>query len=94
MARPGGVAAADRWSVAAPLPRGANHVGVAVLDSRLYAIGGFVEQNRRPHGECFSYEFGADRWAARDPLPSARAGGGPVMGGGVQSAVHEAFALA
>jgi len=28
--------ASDRWVNAAPLPRGANHVGVAVLDGRLY----------------------------------------------------------
>jgi len=49
--------AADRWLEAAPLPRGANHVGVAVVEGRLYAIGGFVEQNRRPHEECFVFDF-------------------------------------
>jgi hypothetical protein len=27
----------DQWTVAAPLPRGANHVGVAVMNGRLYA---------------------------------------------------------
>ena len=40
--------ATDQWLAAAPLPRGANHVGIAVLDGRLYAIGGFIEQNRAP----------------------------------------------
>ena len=57
--------AADRWSVAAPVPRGANHIGVEALDGRLYAIGDAIYV----------------------------AGGGPVMGGGMQSAVHEAFTL-
>ena len=61
----------DQWTVAAPLPRGANHVGVAVMDGRLYAIGGFVEQNRRPHNECFAYEIRADRWERIAPLPAA-----------------------
>jgi hypothetical protein len=61
--------AADRWSDAALLPRGANHVGVAALDGRLYAVGGMLEQNRTPHPECFVYEPSADRWTAIAPLP-------------------------
>lgn len=64
-------AATDAWTIAAPLPRGANHVGVAFLGTRLYAIGGFVEQNRRPHNECFVYDVATDRWAAIAPLPTA-----------------------
>ena len=64
-------AAGDRWTVAAPLPRGANHVGVAILGGRLFAIGGFVEQNRRPHDECFVCDISADRWERISPLPAA-----------------------
>lgn len=60
-------AASDRWVDAAPLPRGANHVGVAFLDGTLYAIGGFVDQNRKPHGECFVFDSG--KWRAIAPLP-------------------------
>ena len=63
--------ARDAWSEAAALPRGANHVGVAVLDGRLYAIGGFVEQNRKPHRDCFAWDPNADRWQAIAPLPDA-----------------------
>ncbi|WP_418314893.1 Kelch repeat-containing protein [Piscinibacter sakaiensis] len=63
--------AADRWSDAAPLPRGANHVGVAVLDGRLYAVGGHLEQNRKPHDACFVYESGNGRWQTIAPLPRA-----------------------
>lgn len=61
--------AADRWTDAPPLPRGANHVGVAVLDGRLYAIGGFVEQNRKPDNLCFVLE--GEAWRAIAPLPKA-----------------------
>ena len=49
-------AASDRWTVAAQLPSGANHVGVAFLDGKLYAIGGFIEQNRKPHPNCFVWD--------------------------------------
>jgi N-acetylneuraminic acid mutarotase len=59
--------ASDRWIVATPLPLGANHVGVAVVDGKLYAIGGFVEQNRKPHAECFVLE--GEAWRRIAPLP-------------------------
>ena len=58
---------ADRWSDAAPLPRGANHVGVAVLGNRLYAIGGHLDQNRKPDNLCFVYD--GKQWSAIAPLP-------------------------
>ena len=61
----------DRWSDAAALPRGANHVGIAVLDGKLYAVGGHVEQNRKPHDECFVYESAANRWSKIASLPRA-----------------------
>jgi N-acetylneuraminic acid mutarotase len=64
-------AQADRWIIASPLPLGANHVGVATLGERLYAIGGFVEQNRKPHAECFVYTEDGDRWQRIAPLPTA-----------------------
>jgi hypothetical protein len=37
--------AEDRWSIAAPLPRGANHVAVVADAGRIYALGGFIGQN-------------------------------------------------
>jgi N-acetylneuraminic acid mutarotase len=62
-------AAADAWVDAAPLPLGANHVGVAFLDGKLYAIGGFLEQNRKPHPRGFVYDPKPDRWSELPPLP-------------------------
>lgn len=59
----------DRWSDAPPLPRGANHVGVAVLDGRLYAIGGHIDQNRKPDSLCFVLDIAAGRWSSIAPLP-------------------------
>jgi N-acetylneuraminic acid mutarotase len=60
----------DRWIAAAPLPRGANHVGVAVLNGRLYAIGGFIGQNHTPHDECFVFDTGGERWERIAALPN------------------------
>jgi N-acetylneuraminic acid mutarotase len=77
--------ATDRWTDAAPLPRGANHVGVEFLDGRLYAIGGFVDQNRRPHNQCFIYE--KDRWVSIAPLPNACGSVACVALGGVLHAI-------
>ena len=59
----------DRWLTAAALPRGANHVGVAVLAGKLYAIGGFIGQNHTPHNECYTYDPAADAWQPIAPLP-------------------------
>lgn len=59
--------ASDRWLNAPPLPRGANHVGVAVVAGKLYAIGGFVEQNRKPDGLCFVLD--GESWRPIAPLP-------------------------
>lgn len=61
--------AADRWVELAPLPRGANHVGVATLGERLYAFGGFIEQNRTPHDESFFFDGQA--WTRIRRLPEA-----------------------
>ena len=61
--------AADKWLDAPALPRGANHVGVVVLDGRLYAIGGHIEQNRKPDNMCFVLDGGA--WRKIASLPRA-----------------------
>jgi Kelch motif len=61
--------ATDQWQALAQLPRGANHVGVATLGERLYAFGGFVEQNRMPHDEAFAFD--GEKWTRIRRLPEA-----------------------
>ncbi len=63
------------WTSAAALPRGANHVGVAFVGERLYAVGGFIEQNRRPHDQCFVYDIASDRWREIARLPGVDGSG-------------------
>lgn len=59
------------------------------------------------HGQVESYNPATDTWQSHTPMPTPRhglgaaplsewihvAGGGPIVGGGLQSAVHEAFTL-
>ena len=70
--------ASDRWSLAAPLPRGANHVAVAADTERVYALGGFIEQNRRPDGTrmCTRSQATLDAIA---PLPRPRGAAAAVF---------------
>jgi N-acetylneuraminic acid mutarotase len=59
----------DKWETLAELPRGANHVGVVSAGDRLYAFGGFVEQNRTPHDGVFAFD--GTRWQSLRRLPEA-----------------------
>lgn len=59
----------DRWEQLAEHPRGSNHVGVATLGERLYAFGGFTEQNRTPHDGAFAFD--GTRWSPLRRLPEA-----------------------
>lgn len=78
--------AANAWEERAPLPFGANHVGVAALDDRyIYAMGGFTEQNRAPHSQCFVYDVDTDSWRATARLPSPRGAIGVL---GLDGLVH------
>lgn len=72
----------DRWSVAAPLPRGANHVAVVADAGRVYALGGFVGQNTDPVADAHAYDVAGDRWTAIAPLPRPRGAAGAAALGG------------
>jgi hypothetical protein len=60
-----------RWSDRAPLPRGLNHVSVTALDGKIYAFGGFAQQNREPVADANLYDPAADAWTPLPPLPAA-----------------------
>lgn len=68
----------DRWYVAAPLPRGANHVAVVADAGRVFALGGFLGQNTDPVPDAHAYDVAADRWTPIAPLPRPRGAAGAV----------------
>ena len=69
----------DRWLLGATLPRGANHVAVAAHEGRVYAFGGFIEQNRRSDTLAFAYDVALDRWSPIAPLPRPRGAAAAVV---------------
>ncbi|WP_372619682.1 Kelch repeat-containing protein [Falsiroseomonas sp.] len=67
--------ATDSWAEKARLPRGANHVGVVAHAGRIYAFGGFNNQNRAADDLAFVYDVAADRWDRIAPMPRPRGAG-------------------
>ncbi|WP_298728132.1 kelch repeat-containing protein [uncultured Ferrovibrio sp.] len=71
--------AEDRWFDGAPLPRGANHVAVAAHEGRIYAFGGFIEQNRNSDTKAYAYDVASNRWIEIAPLPRPRGAAAAVV---------------
>lgn len=71
--------ASDRWLLGAPLPRGANHVAVVADIDRVYAFGGFTEQNRRSDANAYAYDVSSDRWQSIAPLTRPRGAAAAVL---------------
>jgi Kelch motif protein len=96
----------DEWAMRAPIPTARSGHGCVWHRDRIFCMGG--EGTNRVYGQNEAYDPAADRWEAHAPMLTPRhgmgavavgdavyvAGGGPQMGGGVKSAVNEAFALA
>src|SRR5262249_50921484 len=63
----------DRWEKRAPLPQGLTHVGVAALDGKLYAVGGFTKiVHLAPQDVAFAYDPKTDTWSALPRISSPR----------------------
>lgn len=99
-------ARADKWTMRNPLPTARSGHGAVLVGQSIFVLGG--EGTNRVFGQNEAYDLAQDRWEQYAPMRTPRhglgaaaigntvyvAGGGPVMGGGVQSAVHEAFVVA
>jgi N-acetylneuraminic acid mutarotase len=95
----------DRWTMRNPLPTARSGHGAVLYRGRIFVMGG--EGTHRVFGQNEAFDPATDRWESYAPMPTPRhgmgaatigamiyvAGGGPVMGGSVQSALHEAFTL-
>ena len=97
--------AQDKWEVRNPLPTARSGHGAVYYRGKIFVMGG--EGTNRVFGQNEAYDPQADAWEHYAAMSTPRhglgtvaigdaiyvAGGGPVVGGSVQSAVHEAFTL-
>jgi N-acetylneuraminic acid mutarotase len=65
---------ARTWSQAAPVPEALHHAAAAVVDGKIYLVGGFEEAfaTRDPVRSVWVYDPGRVQWEARAPLPRPR----------------------
>jgi N-acetylneuraminic acid mutarotase len=63
--------ATGTWATAPDLPVGVHHVGVASLDGKLYAAGGYTEGGPAT-AILWAYEPEAGKWAERAPMNTSR----------------------
>ncbi len=95
----------DNWTFLAPIPTARSGHGTVWYRDRIFCMGG--EGTNRVYGQNESYDPATDKWESHAPMLTPRhgmgavvigdsiyvAGGGPQMGGGVKSAINEAFTL-
>jgi len=64
----------DSWDTMADMPTARGGLGVAVVDGKIYAIGGYLEQiSFSGHlGTNEMYDPATDTWATKEPMPTAR----------------------
>jgi N-acetylneuraminic acid mutarotase len=60
------------WALAAPMPAGRGEVTTAVVDGRLYVIGGLTGAPTRTSDEVAVYDPARDEWQAAPALPEGR----------------------
>src|SRR5262249_55214323 len=66
--------ATDRWRERAPLPQPRDHLGVAVLNGKIYTFGGFTSSVHQGAGDVvFEYDPASDRWRTLAPMKAPRA---------------------
>ncbi len=65
----------DQWATTTPLPLGLHHVGLGVVQGRLYVIGGYTQHALtvwHPVHNVFMYDPATRSWLERSPMPTAR----------------------
>lgn len=65
--------ATDSWEQKAPMPTARGYLSAAVVDGKLYAIGGTSAWPNRT-GKVEMYDPDTDSWQTKAPMPTARSG--------------------
>jgi N-acetylneuraminic acid mutarotase len=66
--------ATNKWRVRYPMPRGLDHMGVAVVNGKIITVGGFVGAGVHRDGQplVFEYDPATDAWRALAPMKAGR----------------------
>jgi N-acetylneuraminic acid mutarotase len=65
----------DQWTSKTPMPVGLHHVGIGVVDGRMYVVGGYKQSGLSmwgPVATVYAYDPVTDSWSERAPMPTAR----------------------
>lgn len=65
----------DTWSKKAPMPTPRDHAASAVIDEKLYVIGGRQSHKANKIGANEVYDPKTDSWSVLEPIPTPRSGG-------------------
>ena len=96
--------ATDRWRERAPMPQPLDHLGVAVVNNKLYTFGGFIGAVHQGASDvALEYDPATDRWRRLTPMKGPRSAVGVaqvngkihVIGGRIRDndllATHEVY---
>ncbi|KAK0644154.1 hypothetical protein B0T16DRAFT_438335 [Cercophora newfieldiana] len=70
----------DTWKKAASLPISVNHANAAVVDGKMYVLGGMTGANWGGTPRSWVYDPATDKWTSIAAMPTAEARGSAVMG--------------
>lgn len=70
----------DKWKKVASLPISVNHANAAVVDGKMYVLGGMTGGNWAGTPKSWVYDPATDKWTSIAAMPTAEARGSAVMG--------------
>src|SRR5215218_2106349 len=63
----------DAWRTRAAMPKGLDHLGVAVIDGMIITVGGFIGSvHRGAVSDVYEYNVAADTWRTLAPMKNPR----------------------
>lgn len=71
--------ATNGWQALAPMPTPRSQLGAAVVDGRIYAIGGIGEYNTQPLNTVEVFDPASQTWQEAEPMPVPRAGAATIV---------------
>ncbi|KAL9117331.1 MAG: hypothetical protein Q9187_006134 [Circinaria calcarea] len=71
----------DSWGTVAPLPIAMNHANAAVVDGKIYVLGGLAGgEVWTAFPDCYVYDPKTDHWETLPPMPKEQARGSSAVG--------------